>query len=373
MLINKETKATPYPPLLWDEIKSIFNVTSIAQKTNIVSKIGYVVENGFLEYEEYFLKDCLKFLTSDFDEATRALLSTKLQYSPNLPHDIAIQLCYDIADIAIPIITNSPKLNDDDLMEMLDNFKEQNKLYAISKRNYLSEITTAKLIATQNIPLLINLLNNPTSKISLESYTYLFITFHNDHNCMSALLNRNELDNKQLQRIFLDLDSEVKEIIEKFIKTQYEDKSSFCRIEIVSQPQPSVKEDIAQKREIDLLFTKNQLNSAIVLYYLCNCDLLSFLYCLSKLTDTTFNQIKHIALTSLDSNQFDKLYKEANLPFHLLLAVKALIKVIISEQEKRELDLSSEHFLNRVLYNIKQSNLEHKIPEMEYLLKLIRS
>jgi hypothetical protein len=132
-----------------------------------------------------------------------------------------------------------------------------------------------------------------------------------------------------------------------------------------------MEDDNLIKRNIDLLFAKNQLNNALVIYYLCKCDLPSFLYCLAKLTNISFNEIKQIAFTSLDSSKFDELYKEANLPIHLLEAIKFLIKIIIQELEDH--NITQDSLLTGVLNKVNEIDLKHELPEIKYLIRLISS
>lgn len=61
----------------------------------------------------------MQFMANDATELVRRALAVTLQNSPHLPHDLATKLANDIDSIAVPVISHSPVLEDNDLIDLV--------------------------------------------------------------------------------------------------------------------------------------------------------------------------------------------------------------------------------------------------------------
>jgi hypothetical protein len=124
------------------------------------------------------------------------------------------------------------------------------------------------------------------------------------------------------------------------------------------------------RNEIDLLYKNHSLHNAILIRYLYKGELLGFIYSLSKLADTPFNQVKHIVLTQLKTEEFDQLYYATGLSTSLLLATKALVEILIEEMQKGQ-NINPYTLPFKITSSIKENKLDETIPHMKYILRMI--
>lgn len=87
--------------------------------------------------EQKVVAELLKLIVNDAAAMVRRALAITLKNSTNLPHDIAQKLIKDVDSIAVPILSHSPVLNDEDLLDVLKS-KAAAKIMAISKRPHIA-------------------------------------------------------------------------------------------------------------------------------------------------------------------------------------------------------------------------------------------
>ncbi|HHL42335.1 MAG TPA: DUF2336 domain-containing protein, partial [Hellea balneolensis] len=104
----------------------------LAQK--MCRKIAKVELN---EIERQTVEKILALIVRDAAAMVRRALAVTLRNSPNLPHDIAHRLIKDVDSIAVPVLENSPVLDDEDLLEILKS-KAAAKILAITRRARVS-------------------------------------------------------------------------------------------------------------------------------------------------------------------------------------------------------------------------------------------
>lgn len=80
---------------------------------------GRVAAAGFSETERRAGENILRLLSQDAAVMVRRALATALQRSPHLPADVARKLAEDVDSIAVPILSGSPVLTDEDLKAVI--------------------------------------------------------------------------------------------------------------------------------------------------------------------------------------------------------------------------------------------------------------
>ncbi len=345
---------------------------SMEQKLSLALQICYFTENGFLYDEEDQLKDYLKQLTADSNQEVRVLIANQLKSSRNLPHEVALKLAFDINKVAVPIITYSPQLTDSDLIQILDDIKEANKLVALTQRNNLSEEICFKIFSMKDLNLIINVIKNPTSQVSFELYRVLINAYHKDRSFLTALSLRNGLDDKTLRKLALELDAEAKKnIIRHFNLHVNRSTTPFCPTNITYfEDHPLHEKENELRKRVDQLYSQNSLNNAIIIHFLCKGDLYSFLYSISKLSEIPFSQVKFIILNHLYTEEFKKLFYSSGLPTNFMAAIQAILNAIIIGVKEGE-NTNKENFSSSMRRFIKENKIDRKMEGMSYLMKLI--
>ncbi len=99
-----------------------------------------------------------------------AEMSTQLASVPKAPPDVIRHLArHDEISVAGPVLTESARLSDDDLVELAGSKGEQH-LLAISGRWWLKEVVTDALLARHYPSVSRRLVNNPGARVSANGY-----------------------------------------------------------------------------------------------------------------------------------------------------------------------------------------------------------
>lgn len=104
-------------------------------------------------------------LSRDTCEEVRRALSVTLRSSPNLPRATALRLIDDVDSIAVPILSDSPVVSDDDLIAVLRS-RAALRVRAIASRGHVSERVSGALISFGDGPAVAALAANDGALLS---------------------------------------------------------------------------------------------------------------------------------------------------------------------------------------------------------------
>ena len=82
------------------------------------------------------------------DVRVRKALADSLASNPDVPHDVALALAGDVAEVALPIIENSIVLTDEDLVEIIQT-KGVDEQMAVANRSHVGEMVADALVETE--------------------------------------------------------------------------------------------------------------------------------------------------------------------------------------------------------------------------------
>ena len=142
--------------------------------------------------EKAIAEDIFKVMVNDAAVRVRAALSESLKENPEIPHDVALKLAHDVADVALPMIEYSDVLSDDDLTEIV---KSQSADYqvAVAKRETVSETVSEALASTKNEKVVATLVANEGAKISEKTMNRVLDDFGDNEAVNAPLTMRSEL------------------------------------------------------------------------------------------------------------------------------------------------------------------------------------
>src|SRR5262249_17791742 len=132
----------------------------------VAGKLAQEIDNPKLTEEELNLaQDVVRIMAKDVEATVRQSLSQSLRKAQRLPHDVAVKLANDIESVALPILTHSEVLTDDDLATIVKGGAEK-KQEAIAGRAKVSEKISEALINTAGEKAVAKLMENQGAKIS---------------------------------------------------------------------------------------------------------------------------------------------------------------------------------------------------------------
>jgi uncharacterized protein (DUF2336 family) len=134
----------------------------------------FIVEADELSDQQIELfDDVIMRLAAEIEQSTRTLLAIRLAPIRNAPPRTIRNLAFDDAvDVAAPVLCQSERLDDADLVENART-KGQGHMLAISRRSHLSEIVTDVLIERGDRQVLISTAQNRTARFSDSGFSKL--------------------------------------------------------------------------------------------------------------------------------------------------------------------------------------------------------
>jgi len=182
--VNRLGKAT---------IRQALKGRTAESRANAVQKIGRDVR--FVEMNEAEREFAAKLMTricQDVSELVRRALSVTLQNSHNLPRHIALVLIKDIDSIAVPILSSSPVLTEQDLVTVLKS-KAANKIRAIAQRKTISLHVASAIVSYGDSAATAKLAANDGALISPETAEMIVELHADDDLIRDAALSRHDM------------------------------------------------------------------------------------------------------------------------------------------------------------------------------------
>ncbi len=162
------------------DVERLLNQPSPQVRAIVANKLSMAMENYDLSDQELDIaKDIVRKMAVDVDMQVRLALSKNLRYSKHLPHDVALKLARDVEAVALPILTDSDALTDDDLIELVRS-SEAVKQKAIASRARVSEKLSDVIITTADENAVVALMDNTGAMISHPSFDKAVDRFSNN-------------------------------------------------------------------------------------------------------------------------------------------------------------------------------------------------
>jgi uncharacterized protein (DUF2336 family) len=174
--------------------------------------------------------DVITRLAVEIEISARALLSIRLAPIPNAPPRTIRTLAFDDAiEVAEPVLSQSPRLSDSDLVENA-RIKGQGHLLAISRRRHLSEVVTDVLVERGDQQVLMSTVENRGAKFSNTGFSILVQRTEGDEGLAVQIGERTEIPphlfrqllaraslsvRRKLKALHPELSREIHEVVEE--------------------------------------------------------------------------------------------------------------------------------------------------------------
>lgn len=152
------------------------------------------------ERERAHIFGILETVIGDVETRMRRRLSIQLASAPDVPHDLIAFLANDDIDIAFPILTRSPVLTDEDLIDVVWHRTLEHQL-AVATRPGISEDVSQTLVETRDERVIRGLLENQDAHISRATMGYLVEQSRRVDSFQEPLLRRRDLGAELAKRM----------------------------------------------------------------------------------------------------------------------------------------------------------------------------
>jgi uncharacterized protein (DUF2336 family) len=145
--------------------------------------------------------DVIGRLSTVMEQAVRAELSTRLAPVANAPKNVIKSLAGDDSiEVAAPILSQSTRLDDADLVEIASS-KGHDHLLAISTRRSLSEIVTDVLVERGNNKVVHSVATNEGARLSDRSLSAIIVKAEHDDLLAGAVGTRRDISPTHLEQL----------------------------------------------------------------------------------------------------------------------------------------------------------------------------
>lgn len=163
---------------------------STGAKAEAATQLGSLFVGGSLAAPEHEIAlTIFKKLARDVAEQVRQALAIQIASSPLIPAELARAIAEDVDAIAIPFLSVTPALPEDDLLAIVASGGAAKQL-AIASRETVSKTVTEALVATHDAGVVKTLLRNPGADVSEPSYHEIVDHFAADDMVQNLLVDR---------------------------------------------------------------------------------------------------------------------------------------------------------------------------------------
>lgn len=162
--------------------------------------------------ERALMFEILQQLMRDVEMSLRKSVSRQLAEEADVPRELAMLLANDEIEVAFPILTMSPVLFDEDLVEIVRNRTVEHQ-FAVTKRPLVGETVTDALVEKGEESVIRSLLLNPNAQISSKTMEYLAEESKRVSGYQEPILHRDELDPALAERMFSWVSSALRQYI----------------------------------------------------------------------------------------------------------------------------------------------------------------
>jgi hypothetical protein len=332
-----------------------------------IHQLVFFLENGLLPDEDVLVNKRIRELSRSNNHKVRLALVKALGNLVYLPKDIALKFSRDSIDISKIIIAGYPKFEINDLLSIIETSVDKNaKMSIVIERKYLPSHIIDYICENASKEVILKLLAR--HKRSFKSETIAKIL--NRFNGAIELLNGIKSLKVNLKELLPLLNEQVKELITGIynLKYNYVAAPSLSDLQNLSLLNiGKTQAEHALRAKIDVFYAKNSLSYFIVLKMLCQGDIYSFIYSISKCSDANFIVIRD-HLFNLEFKEVNEGLALMGTPADLIDALTKVLAIIILGLKKGE--VSKENFAQYVNQKIYESQWGQEA-KFKYISSLI--
>ncbi len=286
-------------------INQILNLVDLAedksptQRKFLFEKIGnFLIDDNrsFSTAEKELMADIICRITSDVERSIRAHFSKTISTLSDIPKDLIVFLANDEIEVALPILENSPILDEFDLIKLVQTRSSQHQL-AIAARSDVSEAVASALCETENENVCLCLLNNLNAAISEETLEILCVKSEVISSYQNPLINRPFLPKNIAEKMYRYVSIALREIISE--KFQIDPKILSIAPEDRAQTILSISEENDPSNKlIEKLYSAGELTNGFLLKSLHQGEIDLFEISFAKLSGLTRQELQKFLYTT---------------------------------------------------------------------------
>lgn len=338
-------------------------------RADLAAKVARHFDGEVLtDSERKIAEDIIRVMARDAVTRVRQSLAENLKASPGLPRDVALTLARDVEEVAIPILSVSQVLTDDDLLELVRSGTEH-KHEAIARRAGVSEKVADALIETGSEGTVAALVANESAQLGEGVLNKVIDRFGSNERIQAPLVQRNQLPMTVAERLV----AVVSEKLQSYLVAHHELPAQTASDLILrSRERATVSLFTGQNDEAELeklvaqLSRNNRLTPSLLVRALCTGDMAFFEAAMAQLAKVPLANTR-LLIHDAGRLGLKSLYDRAKLPPALLPACRIALDVLRDTPYDGE-DRDRERHRRRVIERILTQYEDLASEDLEYLL-----
>jgi uncharacterized protein (DUF2336 family) len=292
---------------------------SVEMRAELASKVAKEIDSTRLTPDELAIaQDIARLMAQDVAATVRQALAESLRRAARLPRDVALRLAQDIEAVALPILSNSPALDEADLIAILRH-ADLPRQQAIAGRDDVTESVADALIAVAAEGAVVTLLHNQAARIAEPSLHHAVDRFAGSDAVKSGMVHRDSLPMTVAERLVVLVSEELR----SYLLSHHALSPAVAADLVLQSRERSIigLSGRASRHELLLLIRQMQrhqrLTPSLVLRALCMGDLAFFETALAVRAHVPVENAQ-LLVHDTGGNGLASLYRKAGLPESLL-------------------------------------------------------
>lgn len=342
---------------------------SVDVRSELAAKVGQEIDSTRLTPDELAIaQDIARVMAQDVAQTVRQALAESLRRAVRLPRDVALRLAHDVEAVALPVLSASPVLTDDDLLAIVQQATPARHT-AIASRPTVSEAVSDALVAVADEPAVTTLLKNAGASIAEPSLQRTIARFGDSETVKETMVHRANLPMTVAERLVVMVSEELRSYL-----LSHQALSPGVAADLVLQSRERAVIGLsarASRRELTMLIHQMQrhgrLTPSLILRSLCMGDLAFFETALAIRAHVPVENAQ-ILIQDAGGNGLASLYRKAGFPEALLPIFRVAVDAVKSTGfDGGDRDL--ERYRGRVITRILSQCEDFAPDDLDYLVQ----
>lgn len=309
-----------------EDVQALLRDPSPEKRAQTAEKIGASFNASLNDRERHLAEDIFHVMVRDAEVLVRKALAESLKHNPDIPKEIAIEMAYDIADVAVPILESSDVLTSEDLVDIVRTQAPEHQI-AVARRSDVDEAVADVLVETANVDVVATLVANDDARIADHTMNRVVDEFGHLEQIQAPLVKRKEMPVQVVERLVTMVSESLRD---QLVATH--DISPEVASQLVAQSRERAVVDLLDREDVntldlvDQLHTNGRLTPTLIVRALCTGDLLFFEASLSKLADIPVSNVYALVHDQGDLG-LNSLFEKCGLPEQLRDVCRAAVHV----------------------------------------------
>lgn len=355
-----------------DDVDRLMHDDSPESRIDVMQKISrQYIGKSYTEAEMLYAEQIFRLLLRDSEVKVRRALAENLRDVSDIPRDIILELTQDRQEVAIPVISSSTVLSDADLIRIIENSREVEKIEAVARRDEVSERVSSALIDTHYPSVVQALLENEQARIAAPDYETILKDHSHNSKVMESMALRSQLPLPIVEKLISHVSDALVSSLQEKYQVDLSEAKRKTREAMTLQILPHSSSDEEIEAMVQQMISFNRLSPSVILSSLCQGHLRFFEIALARLANIPKANARRL-IRDKGLLGFEALYEKTHMPESTYDAVRLLLTVVLELEKTPEAKPGTALFANLVIDHLLAKSNNQEIENLSYIIALVR-